>query len=194
MPSNFTPNYQLNQWNADDRVLRTDFNADNAKIDAALGKKAEQSALAALQTKVSGKAEQSALTSLQNTVSQVSARAGSEILGSTTLTKEARSVRFDLSGVDWSNFSVLIAYIRPANGIDYYTAFEGRQTRGISATVLFPLRSASTQILGFHIYHTSDFPDILLTKTFAELKECYFNTISDETFAAGTTARVIGIH
>jgi len=36
MPSNYTPNYQLNQWEADDRVLRTDFNADNEKIDAAL--------------------------------------------------------------------------------------------------------------------------------------------------------------
>jgi len=36
MPSNYTPNYNLNQWEPDDRVLRTDFNADNAKIDAAL--------------------------------------------------------------------------------------------------------------------------------------------------------------
>jgi len=36
MPSNFTPNYNLNQWEADDRVLRTDFNADNAKLEAAL--------------------------------------------------------------------------------------------------------------------------------------------------------------
>jgi len=36
MPSNYTPNYKLNQWEADDRVLRTDFNADNVKIDAAL--------------------------------------------------------------------------------------------------------------------------------------------------------------
>ena len=31
-----TQHYQLNQWAADDQVLRTDFNADNAKIDAAL--------------------------------------------------------------------------------------------------------------------------------------------------------------
>jgi len=37
MPSSYTPNYSLNQWEPDDRVLRTDFNADNAKIDAALG-------------------------------------------------------------------------------------------------------------------------------------------------------------
>jgi len=36
MPSSYTPNYNLNQWEADDRVQRTDFNADNAKIDAAL--------------------------------------------------------------------------------------------------------------------------------------------------------------
>jgi len=36
MPSNYTPNYNLNQWEPDDRVLRTDFNADNAKIEAAL--------------------------------------------------------------------------------------------------------------------------------------------------------------
>ena len=37
MPSNQTPNYSLNQWERDDRVLMEDFNADNAKIDAALG-------------------------------------------------------------------------------------------------------------------------------------------------------------
>ena len=33
---NHTPNYNLSQWDAEDKVLRTDFNADNAKIDAAL--------------------------------------------------------------------------------------------------------------------------------------------------------------
>lgn len=31
-----TSNYQLNQWAESDRILRTDFNSDNAKIDAAL--------------------------------------------------------------------------------------------------------------------------------------------------------------
>ena len=37
MPSSQTPNYNLNQWSKDDRVLMEDFNADNAKIDAAIG-------------------------------------------------------------------------------------------------------------------------------------------------------------
>ena len=32
----YTENYHLNQWDATDRVLRTDFNSDNQKIDAAL--------------------------------------------------------------------------------------------------------------------------------------------------------------
>ena len=36
MASNQTSNYGLNQWEATDQVLRTDFNADNDKIDAAL--------------------------------------------------------------------------------------------------------------------------------------------------------------
>ncbi|MEA4814323.1 hypothetical protein SDC9_131243 [bioreactor metagenome] len=33
---NTTTNYQLSQWEASDRVMRTDFNDNNAKIDAAL--------------------------------------------------------------------------------------------------------------------------------------------------------------
>ena len=36
MASGQTTNYGLNQWAAEDPVLRTDFNADNAKLDAAL--------------------------------------------------------------------------------------------------------------------------------------------------------------
>ena len=36
MASNHTTNYQLNQWAKSDRVMMDDFNADNAKIDAAL--------------------------------------------------------------------------------------------------------------------------------------------------------------
>ena len=36
MSTNHTTNYDLNQWEGTDKVLRTEFNADNAKIDAAL--------------------------------------------------------------------------------------------------------------------------------------------------------------
>ena len=36
MASNHTQHYSLSQWQPTDEVVRTDFNADNAKIDAAL--------------------------------------------------------------------------------------------------------------------------------------------------------------
>ena len=36
MASNYTTNYQLNQWEAGDQVLRAEFTQDNQKIDAAL--------------------------------------------------------------------------------------------------------------------------------------------------------------
>lgn len=41
-----TSNYQLNQWEGTDRILRTDFNADNAKIDAAIAELREELAAA----------------------------------------------------------------------------------------------------------------------------------------------------
>lgn len=36
MATNHTEHYGLSQWEATDAVLRTDFNQDNAKIEAAL--------------------------------------------------------------------------------------------------------------------------------------------------------------
>ena len=36
MASNYTEKYKLCQWEATDQVLRTDFNEDNAKLEAAL--------------------------------------------------------------------------------------------------------------------------------------------------------------
>ena len=42
MASSYTSSYQLCQWEAGDKVLRTDFNGDNQKIDAALAGLAEE--------------------------------------------------------------------------------------------------------------------------------------------------------
>ncbi len=53
MASNQTEHYGLNQWEAGDKVLRTEFNGDNAKIDGALAVLAEA---------VAGKAEAGALS------------------------------------------------------------------------------------------------------------------------------------
>ena len=55
MPANHTPNYQLSQWERADKVLMEDFNADNAKTDAAIK---------AVDVRVDGKADRSALEAL----------------------------------------------------------------------------------------------------------------------------------
>ena len=72
MASNYTENYGLCQWEAGDSFVRTEFNADNAKLDAALkdleDTKAEQADVAALTTAVAGKAAQTALDALTDTV------------------------------------------------------------------------------------------------------------------------------
>ena len=59
MATNQTANYQLNQWEPTDAVQRTDFNTDNAKVDAALD---------ALAGQVAEKADGADLTALEATV------------------------------------------------------------------------------------------------------------------------------
>ena len=53
MSTNHTTNYNLNQWEATDKVLRTEFNEDNAKIDAAL--KSHDDELAGLEAAIGAK-------------------------------------------------------------------------------------------------------------------------------------------
>ena len=75
MASNYTTNYQLNQWEPTDAVQRVEFNQDNAKLDTALKslsdqvvQKADQSALNTLVTAVNQKADASTVSSLSQTV------------------------------------------------------------------------------------------------------------------------------
>ena len=65
---NKTSNYQLCQWDGEDRILRTDFNEDNAKIDAAL--KQQANSIAGINAALPGKADAATVTSLTNTVNQ----------------------------------------------------------------------------------------------------------------------------
>ena len=75
MATNQTTNYQLNQWEPTDAVQRVDFNADNAKVDAALKslsdqvvQKANQSALNTVISAVNQKADASTVSALSQTV------------------------------------------------------------------------------------------------------------------------------
>ena len=52
-----TQNYQLSRWEKDDRIMMEDFNADNAKLDAALAAKADAEDVTALGETVAEVAE-----------------------------------------------------------------------------------------------------------------------------------------
>ena len=77
---NRTTNYNLCQFEAGDQVQRTDFNEDNAKIDAAIAAEASarqsgdsslSSRISSLSSTVSGKASQSALNTVKNQVAKL---------------------------------------------------------------------------------------------------------------------------
>ena len=78
MASNYTEHFSLSQWLPDDQVKRTDFNEDNAKIDAALNdlsgglaEKAGQAALDALAAEVAKKATTAALEAVRAAVPKI---------------------------------------------------------------------------------------------------------------------------
>lgn len=85
MASGQTANYLLNQWEAEDKVLRTEFNADNAKLDAAL---------AGLAAEVEGAVQANPYQKLAHVA----------------VTQAADTVTLDLSGVDLSQYQALELY------------------------------------------------------------------------------------
>ena len=95
MPSNHTTNYQLSQWAKSDQVLMEDFNADNAKIDAAL--KAEADA-------------RTALASSRNCQAYTTSYTGSGVSGASHpnyLSFARRPLFFHIGGNNGTGFSVV---------------------------------------------------------------------------------------
>ena len=93
MSTNHTTNYDLNQWEASDKVLRTEFNSDNAKIDAAL--KANADAIAA---------EAAAREAADETIA--AGNCWVKVLDA-TLETETQKWNIDMSGIDLSLYQKL---------------------------------------------------------------------------------------
>lgn len=98
---NQTPNYQLNQWDKTDRIRMEEFNADNAKIEAALAQEAA--------ARVAGD------TSLQNSLgAELQAiRNLLPIVHLQTITTPSATNKLDinLSGIDWTKYSFILIRI-----------------------------------------------------------------------------------
>ena len=106
MSTNKTTHYQLNQWEAEDKVLRTEFNEDNQKIDGALAGLNERLGeldQAMLQDKAALEEAKSAWTD-KTTV---------HLLKTETLAVGGDNFKFSLSGIAWDNWRLIHLIIEP---------------------------------------------------------------------------------
>ena len=121
MASNYTENYGLCQWEATDSFVRTEFNQDNARIDAALkdleDTKAEQAALSSLSATVSGKASQSSVNSLSTAVNQKCRMKAGTYTGSGSATGDSQTISM--------GFPVKAALVETTDGQRPYSSSRG---------------------------------------------------------------------
>ena len=80
---NTTDNYQLNQWEGTDRILRTDFNKDNLKTDDAVAELRAELAAA---------------------IEAVRVQVEPTLLLESTVTEAARYAFVDMSGIQWDQW------------------------------------------------------------------------------------------
>lgn len=172
MATNYTTNYDLCQWESTDQVLRTDFNADNAKIDAALKANADAISVeaAARAAAVSAKADTSALnaetSARQAADNALAEKAGAQLIQRVTLTSATEWVHLDMSEIDWTQWATVAVCIRPVlvAGDEYLVYCN---TAGLSITIpvtlsgeflmcLLPFFSGSAPIRGLVIPGRSD--------------------------------------
>lgn len=98
---NKTPNYQLNQWDKSDRIRMEDFNADNAKIEAALAQEAAARAATDNSLQSSLSAELQTIRSLLPIVH----------LQTITTSTTTNKLDIDLSGIDWNTYAFVLVRI-----------------------------------------------------------------------------------
>ena len=90
-----------------DRILMSDFNSDNSKIDTALKTQAE--AISALGAQLDAKADQDDLTALAN-------RSRFTKLKEVNITSDTTSIEIDLSGIDWTQWANVHLDYKNTNG------------------------------------------------------------------------------
>ena len=196
-----TTNYQLSQWETTDRILMSDFNTDNNKIDAAL--KANAEATAALTQTVGTKADASALTA------EVSARAAADTALGDRISLQAiytQSISAATGtiyaplpeGLNWSQWKTVWLLFTPvlASGSSYSAMINhsnsyliGQQVTGKLLVQLFPPWDSSWPVCGLSWASQSklfSYADL----TYGAITRFSFQ--SSASFQVGTQMRLLG--
>ena len=149
MSTNHTTNYDLNQWEGTDKVLRTEFNQDNAKIDAAL--KANADAIA-------GKADRADVAALEVELTALETKSTLQTLKAVTQAADDGVLTIDLSDMDWSQWSTVYicldlqgsGYFYSAYGNEYEN-YESHRVPGHHCLVLWPMHQSGGDIGGVFV-------------------------------------------
>ncbi len=117
----YTANTKLNQWEKSDRIMMSDFNSDNQKLDAALLKLTkEDTAIRQAYTREDAALRQS-VAALQTQLDTLTARTVPFLLKEVTLSQGGNPLLLDLSFIDWDLYDRIIIESRLAtDGNDPY--------------------------------------------------------------------------
>ncbi|RKI65404.1 hypothetical protein D7V91_14230 [bacterium 1xD42-67] len=148
-----TKHYQLNQWAAGDKVQRIDFNADNAKIDAALRTNADAIDAEATARDKAVAAEVSARTAA---VAALEDKAALHTIKTVSYPQSKTGAAVFLNDIDWTAWKIVVAVIHaemdsgtcrlyPMGSRDDHTALI--YSNDIMA-VLFPMRRSDLPFAG----------------------------------------------
>jgi len=192
MPSNFTPNYKLNQWEADDRVLRVDFNADNAKLDAALKAQADGLAAEKKAREAAMKSETDARKALADTVDRMT---GLHLLKTGTPATEAVAVYdIDLSDIQWDQWKAVYLFldVNSSSSVDISSSTSYSQAdvaNGHSVMIFHPLFDRNLEATAVYRWSVIDF-----SKHYSEKIHLYLfeGGATEKRVFAGTTYKVYG--
>ena len=217
MATNQTTNYQLNQWEPTDAVQRVDFNADNAKVDAALKslsdqvvQKANQSALNTVISAVNQKADASTVSALSQTVAQkadqsqvdsLAAKAGTQLIRRITFSEDKDRCYVDLSDIDWSQWATVTIRALPVltanDGFRIYFHIDNRSDQITDYIVpqtvlrLFPLFNGDARIMG--LYFPGNYDGIGLEIEFSYSQLDMIELLAEDyNFNAGSVFEVWG--
>ena len=114
-----TKHYQLNQWAAGDKVQRIDFNADNAKIDAALRTNADaiaaevtaRTAAVSAEATAREKAVSAEVTARTAAVAALEDKTKLHTIKTMTFSRTTSNVAISLKGIDWGQWKVVATVI-----------------------------------------------------------------------------------
>ena len=203
MASSYTSNYQLCQWEGTDKVLRTDFNGDNAKIDAALKANADAIAAKAAQTDLEEVAEDLAAetTAREAADTALEARLNLQTLFTYTASAAAGTLYIPVSGISWTQWKHIRIRVHPVLNTSCTYALRinhayglGGNASGDQEILLMPLWGQAPGIIGLYWGEGGAGQVCYPAQSYGDIQRFSLQTLNYDTqlFLAGTALTILG--